>query len=112
MRDSSEFVARLRTLAENFARARNIPSTVIRVWTAQDAYDVAAAGAGPLDGFLTLDVYPDDPDDMVAGTDGASLTPRQVILPIGAITRIELLAERPREHAIGFAAEVDPTAAP
>jgi hypothetical protein len=106
MRDSSEFVARLRTLAENFARARNIPSTVIRVWTPQDAYDVAAAGAGPLDGFL------DDPDDMVAGTDGAALTPRQVILPIGAITRIELLAERPREHAIGFAAEVDPTAAP
>ena len=107
---TTQFLARLRALASNFAETRRCPAAIIRVHTGDDTYEVAAAGAGPVDGFLTLDVYPDDPDEMVAGADGsAAWTPRQVIVPIGAIRHIDLLAERPRDHVLGFAAEVDPT---
>ena len=110
MPTSTHFVELLRTFAANFAKTRQCGSAVIRILTADgEEYIIAAAGPGPIDGFLTLDVYPDDPENDMVGTDPARrYTPTEVMIAIASIRRVELRQQAPRRGGVGFAAR-DPT---
>ena len=109
------WVRGLSEAARSFSAARNAPNLAVRILLADGTSVLAhrvAAGPGPT--MLTIDVYPDDPDDdMVDGLDDSGerptrRTPTATLVDVRAVGRVELLVEPPGDHQLGFAPPEDP----
>jgi PII-like signaling protein len=69
-----------------------------------EQFFLAALEPRPGDGFVTLYPHPKQAADLVAGTEGAALVPRSVVVPLSSIQKIEMLAHVPRgtRSNVGF----------
>lgn len=109
------WVRGLSQAAKTFSTARNAPNLAVRIHLGDGNTVIAhrvAAGPGPT--MLTIDVYPEDPDeDMVDGLDDggdnpARRTPTAALVDLRTVGRVELLIEPPGDHQLGFAPPEDP----
>lgn len=101
--------------ARTFSTARNAPNLAVRIQLGDGDTVLAhrvAPGPGPT--MLTIDVYPEDPDDdMVDGLDDdgehpARRTPSATLVDLRTVGRVELLMEPPGDHQLGFAPPDEP----
>ncbi len=69
-----------------------------------EQFFLAALDPRPGDGFVTLYPHPQQPADLVAGTEGAVTVPRSVIVPLSSVSKVELLTHVPRgtRSNVGF----------
>jgi hypothetical protein len=107
---SSEWLKEFHAMRADFDSSRRCLSAVVRITFADRSHVFAAAmRAGPGAGFLTIDVYPPaPPEGMVENADGLPLTPTAIMVPLGTISRVELMTEAPDARAVGFGAPRDP----
>jgi hypothetical protein len=97
-----EFVARVNRQVGRFAQERGLAQAIVEVELRDGArFTLGSLTSEPGYGFVTLQLHPgDDADDV----------PEELIVPIGAVDRIELRASDDPEPPFGFSAEpVDPT---
>ena len=108
------WVRGLSQAARAFSEVRNVSNLTVRLVLSDGSSVLAhrvAAGPGP--NLVTIDVYPDDPeDDMVEGLDDdgqgpVKRTPTAIMLDPRSVQRVELLVEPPGEQALGFAPPED-----
>ena len=86
-----EFVARLHRRIQRFAEARGVPQAVVEVELRDGArFRLDTISPEPGYGFVTLTPHPGD--DL----------PDELVVPIGAIGRVELYAVEEAEPAFGF----------
>ena len=88
-----------------FAATHNRPQPLVRVTLADDEqFFLASLEPRPGDGFVTLYPHPQQAADLVAGTGGAVMVPRSVVVPLSSIRKIELLTHVPRgtRSDVGF----------
>jgi len=87
-----EFVARLHRRIQRFAESRGIAQAVVEVELRDGArFKLDAVMPEPGYGFVTLRPHADEED-----------VPDELIVPIGAIGRIELYATAEQEPKLGF----------
>ena len=69
-----------------------------------EQFFLAALEPRPGDGFVTLYPHPQQAADLVAGTEGAVMVPRSVVVPLSGIRKVELLTHVPRgtRSNVGF----------
>jgi hypothetical protein len=89
-----------------FAGTRQCVAPVVRI-TLYDGSHVFVhrLAAGPGDGYITISVYPDDPEkEMVKNPDenGFPQTPTVMMVPFETIIGIELRTEPPSRSLMGF----------
>ena len=86
-----EFVARLHRQIERFARDRQLEQAVVEIELRDGGrFTVEAISAEPGFGFVTLTPQPEEDE------------PTQLIVPVGAFSRIELYTEEEKPGAFGF----------
>jgi PII-like signaling protein len=88
-----------------FAASHDRPRPLVRVTLADgEQFFLASLEPRPGDGFVTLHPHPRQAADLVAGTEGAVLVPRSVVVPLSGISKVELLAHVPRgtRSNVGF----------
>ena len=88
-----------------FAATHNRPQPLVRITLADDEqFFLASLEPRPGDGFVTLNPHPQQAADLVAGTGGAVMVPRAVVVPLSSIRKIELLTHVPRgtRSDVGF----------
>ena len=82
---------------EEFAATHNRPQPLVRVTLADgEQFFLASLEPRPGDGFVTLHPHPQQAADLVAGTEGAVLVPRSVVVPLSGIRKVEMLTHIPR----------------
>jgi hypothetical protein len=108
---ATEWVEGLQARIQEFSRTRSSPVVEVHLAFSHVVLRVKRADAGPGDSQVTFDVFPDaEPgpailDAMVRrDPDGELYTPRQVIVRLDRIDRVELLHDLPRATSIGFQA--------
>jgi hypothetical protein len=108
---ASAWVNDLQTAIRDYSRTRHkTPVVRITLVTTEFHYvmRVSAAGAGDL--LVSLDIYPENVDDLlgVERIDGQPeverVTPQVLVLPPGAIAKVDILDER-HDRPFGFQAE-------
>ncbi|MGI9538641.1 MAG: hypothetical protein ACR2N6_00655 [Miltoncostaeaceae bacterium] len=108
------WVRGLSQAARTFSATRSAPNLAVRIQLGDGNTVLAhrvAAGPGPT--MLTIDVYPDDPDDdMVDGFDDSGenptrRTPSAALVDLRTVGRVEFLIEPPGDHQLGFAPPED-----
>jgi PII-like signaling protein len=90
---------------EEFAAAHDRPAPLVRVTLADgEQFFLASLEPRPGDGFVTLYPHPEQAADLVAGTEGAVLVPRSVVVPLSGVRKVELLTHVPRgtRSNVGF----------
>ena len=90
---------------EEFAATHNRPQPLVRVTLADgEQFFLASLEPRPGDGFVTLHPHPQQAADLVAGTEGAVLVPRSVVVPLSGIRKVEMLTQIPRgtRSNVGF----------
>ena len=88
-----------------FAATHGRPQPLVRVTLADgERFFLAALEPRPGDGFVTLSPHPQQAADLVAGTEGAVMVPRSVVVPLSGIRKVELLTHVPRgtRSNVGF----------
>ena len=88
-----------------FAATHNRPQPLVRVTLADgEQFFLASLEPRPGDGFVTLYPHPQQAADLVAGTEGAVMVPRSVVVPLSSIRKVELLTHVPRgtRSNVGF----------
>jgi hypothetical protein len=97
-----------RTLVDEineFAISHDRPQPLVRVTLADgEQFFLAALEPRPGDGFVTLQPHPEQASDLVLGRAGSVMVPRSVIVPLSAITKVEMLTHVPRgvRSNVGF----------
>jgi PII-like signaling protein len=83
--------------ATEFARARGGGEPLVRV-TLEDGEEffLASVDPRPGNGFVTLYPHPTRSTELLRGSEGELLLPRAVVVPLGAVTKIEFLTKVPR----------------
>ena len=105
--DVVDWLEEFRKTKAVFDSTRGCASAVVRI-RFTDGSDVLAAGLlpGPGPDFLSISVYPKDPEtDMVrTGDEVLPQTPTLRMAPLHTIASIELLTEAPADHRgnVGF----------
>jgi PII-like signaling protein len=90
---------------EEFAAALNRQQPLVRVTLADgEQFFLASLDPRPGDGFVTLYPHPTQAAELVAGTDGAVMVPRSVVVPLSGIRKVEMLSHVPRgtRSNVGF----------
>ncbi len=88
-----------------FAATHNRPQPLVSVTLADgEQFFLASLEPRPGDGFVTLHPHPQQAADLVAGTEGAVMVPRSVVVPLSGIRKVELLTHVPRgtRSNVGF----------
>jgi PII-like signaling protein len=96
---------------EEFAAIHDRPQPLVRVTLADgEQFFLASLDPRPGDGFVTMYPHPEQAADLVAGTEGAVLVPRSVVVPLSGIRKVELLTHVPRgtRSNVGFLPPGDP----
>jgi hypothetical protein len=106
---SHAYVESLKSVVQLYQISREQWEAFVRI-TLQDgvSYYVQGIEAGPLDGYLSIGVYPTDavPNVVARPSDGVKLSQTALYVPLGAIFKVEVSNVGPRtEHSIGFRAE-------
>jgi PII-like signaling protein len=90
---------------EEFAATHDRPQPLVRVTLADgERFFLASLEPRPGDGFVTLYPHPEQAADLVAGTEGAVMVPRSVVVPLSGIHKVEMLTHVPRgtRSSVGF----------
>lgn len=100
-----EWARRLVDEISEFAISHDRPQPLVRVTLADgETFFLAAIEPRPGDGFVTLQPHPEQTSDLVQGRTGSVMVPRSVVVPLSAITKVELLTHVPRgvRSNVGF----------
>ncbi len=80
-----------------FAASHERPEPLVRVTLGDgEQFFLAALEPRPGRGFVTLHPHPEHVSDLVPGRSGGMLTPRALVVPLGSVTKVELLSHVPR----------------
>jgi hypothetical protein len=102
---AEDWVAAFQDAVRRFVEARSISGCTVRVTLADDRQVFVKdmqAGPGPV--HVTLDVYPDDNDEILLEAEGL-FTPSAVIVQLDRLIVVELLHEPPEDRPVGFGAQ-------
>lgn len=100
-----EWARRLVDEINEFAISHDRPQPLVRVTLADgEQFFLAALEPRPGDGFVTLQPHPEQASDLVLGRAGSVMVPRSVVVPLSAITKVEMLTHVPRgvRSNVGF----------
>jgi PII-like signaling protein len=90
---------------QEFAASHDRPQPLVQVTLADgEQFFLAALDPRPGDGFVTLYPHPRQATDLVGGTEGDVMVPRWVVVPLAAISKVEMLTHVPRgtRSNVGF----------
>jgi PII-like signaling protein len=88
-----------------FAASHDRPQPLVRVSLVDgEQFFLASLEPRPGDGFVTLYPHPEQAADLVSGSEGGVMVPRSIVVPLGGISKVELLTHVPRgtRSNVGF----------